>query len=139
MSLLASIFLESAAFIGVAIFLLGFLFCYLVLYWRDRDARASLIAKEKSILENARQHAENLAREGRIAANEESLKLRNEAERQFVERRKELASAEKRIIERESLLNQQLENLVQQEKDLRDKAAENQKQAESVEKLRREL
>src|SRR5689334_9017213 len=117
MSLLAITFLENAAFIGVIIFLLGFLFCYLILSWKDRDARASFAARQKSLSEEARQQAETLAREARITANEEAMKLRNDTERQFMERRKELSAAEKRIIERESLLNQQLENLVLQEKE----------------------
>lgn len=139
MSSLASIFLENAAFIGVIIFLLGFLFCYLILSWKDRDARASLAAKQKSLSEEARQQAETLAREARIAANEEAMKLRTETERQFVERRKELSAAEKRIIERESLLNQQLENLVLQEKELREKITADQKRVEAIETLRKEL
>src|SRR5437867_3315844 len=113
MSLLAKIFSESVAFEGVVIFLIGTLFGSLLFYWKQRNFETALQVKEKETIEKARKEAEGILREARVSANEDSLKQRDEMERQLSERRKELAATEKRMVERETLLNQQLENLVQ--------------------------
>src|SRR4051812_44578452 len=117
MILLAKIIPEGAAIEGVIILLIGTLFGYLLKVWKDRTMEEATTRKEQEILENARQQAENVFREARFKSNEEALKQRDDFDRQYLERRKELSAAEKRIVERETLLNQQLENLVQQEKE----------------------
>ncbi len=111
----ATIILEkSAAIDGAIIFVAGTLLGYW--FWRSkgRNLKADISRKEKDILDQARREAENIARETRLKANEEALQLRAETEKLFLERRQTMN-------EREALLNRQLENLVQQEKDLRDK------------------
>ena len=75
----------------------------------------------------------------RLAANEEALKLREQAEKAFGTRRRELTDLEQRLSERESLINRQLEGLVQREKDLRDKQQELEEKKTSVEAERNEL
>ncbi len=139
MSLLANIFSNSAAFEGVIIFIMGVIAGYLLWLWKERNTKTNLAIKEQEILGNARKQAEEMLREARISSSEESHRLRDEMDKNFLERRKELSATEKRLIERESLLNQQLECLVQQEKDLREKQTEIDRQADSVEALRQEL
>jgi ribonuclease Y len=123
----------------VAMFLIGVLAGIFLWRWRQRTLDKALRAEKNSLLQQARGEAENIIREARLAANEESLKQRNEAEKFFTERRKELGATEKRLVERESLLNQQLENLVQQERDLREKIAEQNRQSQTLEKSQAEL
>lgn len=130
---------DSAAFLGVTIFLVGVFFGYLLWRWRQRDNKAAILEKEKGILDAAEKQAETIVREGRVKLNEEALRLREETEKQLADRKKELSFTEKRLIERESLLNQQLENLVHQEKDYRDKLCEVGKQSEGNEIARKEL
>ena len=94
-------FIFAGAITPLAAMLLG------IWIWRHRE-RSTLMAagREKTaLLETARREAEAIAREARLAANEEALNLRKETEQ--------------RLNEREALVNSQLENLVREEKRLR--------------------
>src|SRR5438128_8195958 len=93
---------------------------YWLVRWKERALRAAQALKEQAILEGARRQAENITREARLQANEEGLKLREETEQSFSARRLAVTEAEKRLIERESLINHQLESMVQEEKSLRE-------------------
>lgn len=139
MSWLSQLFPEGALFEGVVILLLGFVLGYLLRLWKNRIERTALSLQATSTLENARKEAEAILREARLTANEESLKTREENERLFMDRRKELAATEKRLIERESLLNQQLESLVQQEKELRERISAHEERVQEVNKREEEL
>lgn len=139
MSWLANFTPDAALIEGVFILLLGAIVGYLLRNWKHRTRQAAINLKRTTIIEDAQKEAETIVREARLVANEESLKLREEAEKQVLDRRKEVIAIEKRLIERESLVNQQLESLVQQEKDLREKSAEHEKNVQDVEKLRNEL
>jgi ribonucrease Y len=134
MMLAAKLFWEGALFL-IAGVLLGFSFFRL----KQRRLQASRAADEQSLLESARREAEAVLREARLAANEEALKLREQAEKAFGTRRRELTDLEQRLSERESLINRQLEGLVQREKDLRDKQQELEEKKSSVEAERNEL
>ena len=92
---------------------------YVLRLLRDRSLRAGLEQQRKDILEKARLEAEALARDARIAANEETLKLRAELEQSAAARQKEIAITEERLITREELVNGQLGNLVKEQKALR--------------------
>ena len=139
MSLLANSLHGSNGFQFVGVFVIGVLSGVLLWRWKERNLSASITAREKDILEQAANKAEGLLREARLTANEEALKVREETEKQFLERRKELAATEKRLIERESLLNQQLENVVTKEKELRDKSAEHETNVQALERTRTEI
>ncbi|MBA4148079.1 MAG: ribonuclease Y [Verrucomicrobia bacterium] len=139
MSWLVNISSDAGLFEGVFILLLGVMLGYLLRNWKHRTRQAAISLKSTTIIEDARKEAETVIREGRLSANEEFLKLREEAEKQFLNQRKEVAATEKRLIERESLVNQQLESLVQQEKELREKGSEHEKNVQAAEKLRNEL
>lgn len=132
-------FFDNPFIIGSACFVGGSAAAYWVLQWKDRNLRAALTVKEQSILESARRQAENIAREARLQANEDALKVREQTEQSFGERRGRLIEAEKRLVERESLINRQLESMVQEEKGLREKEESLRKRSLDVEQVRQEL
>ena len=131
---------SSQAFWGGAfVFLAGALLGGLFFRWKQRKLHASRVAEEKSLQENVRREAEATLREARLAANEEALKLREQTEKSFTTRRRELSDLEQRLAERESLINRQLEGLVQRENDLRDRQETLEKKEAALEAEREEL
>src|SRR5882672_379431 len=117
----------------------GSLVGYWLVRWKERNVRAALALKEQAILEGARRQADNIAREARIQANEDALKVRDQTEQSFGARRQAAAEAEKRLVERESLINRQLESMVQEEKSLREQQLDCKKGVQELEKQRSEL
>src|SRR5438552_3783508 len=134
MSLAAQLFWE-----GASLLLAGVLSDYWIFRWRQRRLNTARAAKEKLVLENAQRDAEAVLREARFAASEEALKLREQTEKSFGTRRRELTDFEQRLADRESLINQQLEGLVGREKDLHGKQQELEEKKTSVEAERNEL
>jgi ribonuclease Y len=134
MILAVNIFLEDALLFGG-----GALAAWAFLAWKDRSARSALVLREKNVLENARREAEAIVREARLSANEESLKLREQTEKTLAERSSEFAATEKRLSERETLVNRQMENLAQEEKNLREKLFQCDRREESLQTLRCDL
>jgi ribonucrease Y len=124
-TLLANLVLECAGF-----FLAGIVLCCLALWWKDRNTRKSQAIESRSLLEKAKTDAEAIVRDARLAANEEALKIRQETEQSFAARRQERADSEKRLSERESLINAQLEKVVQVEGNLLEQKTALQRQAE---------
>src|SRR5207248_8197821 len=106
MMLAAQSFWEGALFLTAGVGL-GYWF----FRWKQRKLRATSVAEEKSVLESAHREVEAIMREARLAANEEALKLREQTEKSFGTRRRELSDFEQRLAERESLINRQLEGL----------------------------
>jgi ribonucrease Y len=84
--------------------------------WRDHKIGLATGVTEDAILENARREAEIITREARLASSEEALKLREQTEKAFTARSREVSELEQRLAQRESLINGQLEGVVQQEK-----------------------
>ena len=115
MTLLANMVLEGAGF-----FLAGVLLCYLFLWWQERNSRISQTRKAQSLLQQAKADAEGIIRDARLAANEEAAKIRQETEQSFTARRQERADSERRLAERETLINAQLEKVVQVESNLQE-------------------
>src|SRR5947209_4339295 len=126
MILLANIAVEGAGFL-----LAGAVLCYGFLWWKDRNAKKIQTIEAQSILEKSRRDAETVVRDARLAANEEALKIREATEQSFAARRQERAELERRLGERETLINTQLEKLVQVEKSLQEQKAALQLQGES--------
>jgi ribonuclease Y len=110
--------LENPLVTGAACFAVGSGLGYWLFRWKQRSVRAALAFQEQSLLDNARRQAENILREAHLRGNEEMLKLREQTERSFEQRRAEIVETEKRLVEREALINHQLENLVAEEKSL---------------------
>jgi ribonuclease Y len=88
--------------------------------WKERNLRDAARLKESSLLEEAKRQGETMLREARLKATEESLKIREETERSFAERRERLAEAEKGLIQRESAATAQLTNVAARESALRE-------------------
>src|SRR5437879_10190115 len=125
----------SAAFV----FLAGALLGGLSFRWKQRKLPASRAADDEYLPEKGRREAEATLREARVAANEEALKLREQTEKSFTTRRRELSDLEQRLAERESLINRQLEGLVQRESDLRNRQETLEKKEAAQEAEREEL
>ena len=125
--------LHSWYMLGGSCFTAGAFVGYWLWRWKNRSVGVALAIKEESILEAARRQAEAIAREARIQANEEALKLRDQTEQALSERRARVSEAEKQMVEREALINRQLENMVLEEKSLRQKEEDYQNKLESLE------
>ena len=122
--------------VGAACFATGALGSYWLWRWKDRSVRAAQTIKEQSIVEAAKRQAETIAREARVQANEEALQLRQQTEQSFGERRARIIEAEKRMVERESLINRQLEHLVEEEKSLRAQKQQYEERSDALEQQR---
>src|SRR5690349_9612756 len=92
--------------------------CYALMWWKDRGVRRARVMEAQMVVEKARAEAELITRDARLAANEESRKLREEVEQSFTARRVERAELERRLSDREGLINSQLEQVVKAEKSL---------------------
>jgi ribonuclease Y len=93
-------------------------------HWKERARRQAREHEERNHRENARREAEAIVREAHLVANEAALKVRQQTEQSFAERRRDLEQNQLRLAERETLVNRQLEGLVEQEKNLRRQQAE---------------
>jgi ribonuclease Y len=133
MILLANILTDGALFIG------GATVCYLLLWWKDRNIRKAQSVEVQSVVEKAQRDAEGIIRDARLVANEEALKVREQTEQSFAARRQERIALEERLAERESLINKQLEGVLQVEKGLRQQKESLQQNAETLESQRQEL
>jgi len=72
----------------------------------------------QTLLDRVRQEAEILLRDAKLAANDEALKQRELLDEAVAARRAERLELERRLAERESLINSQLERIVEAEKGL---------------------
>ena len=79
------------------------------------DKIGSAEAKSREIIEEAIKTAETKKREALLEAKEESLKTKNELERDVRERRSELQRYEKRVLTKEESLDKKLESLEKKE------------------------
>ncbi|MBM3833171.1 MAG: ribonuclease Y [Verrucomicrobia bacterium] len=131
--------LEHSLSEGAVLLLTGALLGYWLFRWRETHLRAAIKLSEEAILEDARREAETITRECRLAANEEALKLREQGEKALAARRRELADLEHRVAQREALINGQLEGLVNQEKNLRERQLEFQKGQADLQGAQKEL
>ncbi len=118
---------------------IGLLAGFLARRWQDRARRHASSLQAQTQIENARREADALLREARLAANEEGLRCRAQAEQSLDRQRQELEEAKRRLAEREALVNRQLEGLVERERNLRDQHQELQKQRAELEGGQREV
>jgi ribonuclease Y len=124
------------AAIGVAA---GAGLCFLLFVWKNRRAQAAEAREAHSLLEKARQEAAAITNSARLAASEDAVKLRNQAEQSLTERRSENAAQERRLSERETLLNSQLTRIIEAEKDLKQQKEALDRKATAVENVQQEL
>jgi ribonucrease Y len=114
MMVLANIYMEGLAFLGLGIFI-G---CWF-LKWRDKSSTQKKHLEAATLTDNARRQADSIIRDANLKADEEIRKRRLELDSSFDQKRQELNQFEARLNQRDDLLNRQLESLVQQEADLR--------------------
>ena len=117
----------------------GALVIYAILRWKEQTLRKAREAEAQSILDNARRDAESAAREARLKASEEALKLRQETEQSFTTRLKQITESEARLGERETLVARQLENVAKQEAAVRAQGDDVATQAAAVAARQEEL
>jgi ribonuclease Y len=113
-------FLENILVAGSLCLVVGSLLGYWLFRWKERNLRAAADHRRTTDLDNTRREAEAILREARLRAGEEAHKIRRDTEESFATRREELAELQARLTERESLINRQLENLVRDEKEIRE-------------------
>lgn len=103
--------------------LLGGVFGYAYVRYKESVRRREFSKLRAAELEAAKREAESLLREARVTANEESIKLRSQAELAYVTRQQEVAAAEQRLAQRETLITTQLEGFLQREKHIQSQQA----------------
>jgi ribonuclease Y len=131
--------LENPVVLGSACFLAGSAIGYWLWRWKERNLRAAFTIKEQSALEDARRQAEVIAREARVQANEEAIEIRQAAENAYATHKQDLTDTEKRLVERESLINRQLQSIVEEERRLRDQQDACQRKSDELEGQQKEL
>src|SRR3954467_7329710 len=100
-------------FEGAALFAAGAVICFALLWWRERNLHAAKSLESQTLLDKARSEAESIKRDASAAASQEALKLREQVEESFAARRVERAESERRLGERETLINSQLQQMME--------------------------
>ena len=90
---------------------------------QKRQIRRALQSTETSLKEHSRREAEVLTRSARMLTREETDRLRVEMENVIGAETEEIRQREKRLEERESLLDRQLQSLLENEKQIQQKKA----------------
>jgi len=127
--------LLSAAAAAVAALAVGLGVGY---YWRRMAAEAKITSAEveaQRILDEAAKGAETKQREALVAAKEETIRMRNEVEREARERRAEQQRLERRLVQKEETLDRKTENLEKRDENLRRREQEIGRTERSVSEL----
>lgn len=117
----------------------GVAFGYFFTRLRDRSLSEEVEAQRRAKLENAEREAENTVREAKLQANEDVQKIRRETEESFAVRRKELEEADQQRAKREALLNQQMEGMVDREKNIAEQQTRLLEKEEDLRQRKQEL
>lgn len=112
---------------------------YGFLRWKESAERAALARQKESLLDRAREESEAITHPPHLAAEEERRKLIAQTEQGFTTRQQQFAVIELRLGQREDLVNQQLEGLVRQEKNLQEQRLAWEKKESALETNRAEL
>ncbi|HXS67745.1 MAG TPA: ribonuclease Y [Candidatus Polarisedimenticolia bacterium] len=107
-------------FEGAALFVGGAVVCFALLWWRERSLQKARLLQTQALLDKARADAEIVKRDAAAAASQEALKLREQIEQSFADRRAERAESERRLGEREALINSQLQQMMEAERALKE-------------------
>lgn len=116
----------------------GGVLCFLLLWWRERNLKEAKKMEGDALLAQARSEAEVIRRDARLAATAEGETLRKEIESNLTTRRQECVASEQRLRERESLINSQLERLLDVEKSLANQEEALRARAETLERQQAE-
>jgi ribonucrease Y len=124
---------------ALALFGAGLALGYWLVRWKERKLAEANRREADSVREDARRQAAHVAREAQLQAGEEGIRLKQEIERSYEIRARDLQDGEKRLNERESLINRQLESMVHEERELLQQKAALQRKMESLEDDRQTL
>jgi ribonuclease Y len=105
---------------GALLLTAGALLSFLFLWLKDRNVKRARTLEAEALVNKARNEAEIIIRDARLAGADEAKKLREDVEQSFTARRQERAELEKRLGEREGLINSQLEKVVEAEKTIQE-------------------
>ena len=103
--------------------------CYLWMRWGRQKAKQTEASQAQNVLVHARQEAESILRDARLAASQEALKAHEQLEQGLAARRAERLELERRLAEREGLINSQLQRLVEAERETKEQQTAAEKQA----------
>lgn len=92
-------------------------------------------AKAREIIDDAVKTAETKKKEMLLEAKEESIRIKNESEKEVRERRAEVSKSERRIQQKEENLDKKIEQAERKEQSLNSKSEQLKKEREEVEKL----
>ena len=101
----------------------------------DSEKIGTAEEKARTIIDEAIKSAEAKKREALVEAKEESLKLKNEHDREYRERRAELQKYEKRVLAKEESADKKAESLERRENHLAAKETELKKKEKHVDEL----
>ena len=124
---------------GAALFAAGAVVCFLLLWRRERNLQKTKSLEIQALLDKAHSEAEIIQRDARAAANQEALKLRDQIEQSFADRRAERAESERRLAERERLINSQLQQMMEAEKAIKEQKQTLETQMAAVDIEKREF
>lgn len=133
------IFLANTFGADAGFFAAGAIVCLALVWWQRITVRKAEAGQAQTLLDNARRDAEAVVRDARLAANEETLKTREQMEQTIAARRQERIELERRLAERETLINSQLEGVLQAEKSLREQKDALKKKSDILESQQQEL
>lgn len=131
--------LSNHYFGALGVFLAGLTIGYWLVRWKERSLFEAACRESESRKQDALRQADNILREAHLKGAEEALRLQREVEAAHAGRHREIVEAEKRLIERESLISHQLDNIVQEEKNLQRHQSALQEKAAELERFREEL
>jgi ribonuclease Y len=124
---------------GAVLLAAGAILSYVGLWLKGRGLRKARDLEAEAVITKARNEAEIIVRDARLAANEDARKMREQTEAAFAARRAERAELERRLSDREGLINSQLERIVEAEKNLNEQKVAFRQRTEAVEKVERAL
>jgi ribonucrease Y len=124
---------------GSVLLAAGAALCYFLLWWKERTLKKARRFEADGVVAEARNEAELIIRDARLAASEEARALRIEIEQSFASRRAERAELEKRLTEREGLINSQLERIIEAEKNLNEQKGAFRQCSQTLERKEKEV
>lgn len=102
---------------------------------QDSDTVGTAEDKARNIIDDALKTAETKKREAQLEAKEESLRMKNDLEKETKERRAELQKYEKRVLAKEEAVEKKANNLEKREADYTAKETEIKKKEKKVDEM----
>lgn len=113
--------------------------CYSLLWFKARSLKKISTLEAEALLQRAKAEGEVILRDARITAAAEAQKLRADMEKSLSDRVAERALQEERLTQRETLINSQLQRLLEAETSLKEQQESVRLQAQAVEQQAKEV